>query len=352
MCSVHPCAGRGLRLVQIAAKAPVVRLCLRSTLEGKASLGACKFGIGARSLGFAQALSASSFSATSRRPSSSFSAFAADILSIRLRLLFFAADLSCTTSVCCIRKRSIIPSSHRLSAANSKVRAPDAIRSTKAAACHQTPSNSASHKKNILSKTTYVFQLLRNRAHHVLGSGGRCDLAAGAKLGQRILRIPLRHGDQPSRHQRRDNSQLPSLRPYTIVSSKKLTNKSPPYMGVEHRDAAHKKVIHGNIHGDFDPTHLRLSGTPRGRRPLLRHGHDRKRLARAGGGGLRAQRRLAGSWGSRLRDPPSHLDLAPRVPDPRERPSLLRRILAILFHHCRYNSSNILSVRKNLHLTS
>jgi hypothetical protein len=38
--SVHPCAGRGLRFVQIVAKAPVVRLRLRSMLEGKASLGA------------------------------------------------------------------------------------------------------------------------------------------------------------------------------------------------------------------------------------------------------------------------------------------------------------------------
>jgi hypothetical protein len=47
--SVHPCAGRGLCLVQIATKVPVVRLC--STLEGKTSLGARKFDIDTRSLG-------------------------------------------------------------------------------------------------------------------------------------------------------------------------------------------------------------------------------------------------------------------------------------------------------------
>jgi hypothetical protein len=47
--SVDLCAGRGLRLVQIAVQAPVV--CLRSTLESEDSLGACKLGIGARSLG-------------------------------------------------------------------------------------------------------------------------------------------------------------------------------------------------------------------------------------------------------------------------------------------------------------
>jgi hypothetical protein len=109
----------------------------------------------------------------------------------------------------------------------------------KSAAWHQTPSNTTSHKKNKLPKATYMLQLLRNRARHVLGSGGRSDLAAGAKLGPRILCRPLRHGDRPSRHWRRDNSQQPSLRSYTIVLSKKLTNKSLPCMGIEHRDAAH-----------------------------------------------------------------------------------------------------------------
>ena len=89
-------------------------------------------------------------------------ASAADNFSIRLRLLFSAADLSRMTSVCCARRRSILPSSRRLSAANSEVRAPDAIRSAKAAAWHQTPSNLMSYKKNTLLKTTYMLQLLRN----------------------------------------------------------------------------------------------------------------------------------------------------------------------------------------------
>jgi hypothetical protein len=55
---------------------------------------------------------------------SSFLAYAADSFSIRLWLLFSVADLSRTTSVCYVRRRSILPSSCRLSAANYEVRAP------------------------------------------------------------------------------------------------------------------------------------------------------------------------------------------------------------------------------------
>jgi hypothetical protein len=133
---------------------------------------------------------------------------------------------------------------------------------------------------------------------------------------------------------------------------KKLTNKSPPCMGVEYRDAAQKIVIHGNIHGGLGPAYLYLSSTRRRRRPSLLHGHDRERLAGVGGGGLRAQRRLAGARGGRIRDPLSHLDLAARVPNPSKCSTLPRRVLAILFHHCRHNNSNILPVRKNPHLMS
>jgi hypothetical protein len=50
-CLVDLCAGTGLRLVQIAAQAPVARLRLRSTLESEVSLGTRKLGIGARILG-------------------------------------------------------------------------------------------------------------------------------------------------------------------------------------------------------------------------------------------------------------------------------------------------------------
>jgi hypothetical protein len=92
----------------------------------------------------AWALSAFSFSAASRQPMSSFLASTADSFSSKLRLLFSLFDLSRTASVCCVRRRSILPSSHRLSTANSEVSAPNAICSVKAAACHQRLSNSKS----------------------------------------------------------------------------------------------------------------------------------------------------------------------------------------------------------------
>jgi hypothetical protein len=52
-------------------------------------------------------------------------AFTAVSFSASLRLLFSSANLSHTSSVCCVRRRSILPSSRCLSAANSDVRAPD-----------------------------------------------------------------------------------------------------------------------------------------------------------------------------------------------------------------------------------
>ena len=63
--------------------------------------------------------------------------------------MFSAADLSLTASVCCVWRCSILPSSHRLSAENSMVSAPDAMRSAKATACH----------KDCQSKTTKMIQL-------------------------------------------------------------------------------------------------------------------------------------------------------------------------------------------------
>jgi hypothetical protein len=41
-----------------------------------------------------------------------------------------------------------------------------------------------------------------------------------------------------------------------------------------------------------------------------------------------------------------------RIPDPNDHAALLRSVLTILLHHCRYNSSNISSVRKNLQVMS
>jgi hypothetical protein len=70
------------------------------------------------------------------------------------------------------------------------------------------------------------------------------------------------------------------------------------------------------------------------------------------GGWLRSRQWFATARGGRLRASPRLLCLAERVPDPSDRPALLSRILTILLHHYRYNSSNIPSIRKNLQLTS
>jgi hypothetical protein len=90
-----------------------------------------------------------SLSSASRWLRSSFSASAAVSFSSRLQLLFSIADLSLTASVCCVRRRSILPSSHRLLTKNSEVSAPEAMHSAKAAACH----------KDCQSKTTKMIQL-------------------------------------------------------------------------------------------------------------------------------------------------------------------------------------------------
>jgi hypothetical protein len=47
-----------------------------------------------------------------------------------------------------------------------------------------------------------MLQLLRNQAHHVFGGGGRSNLAAGTKLGPRVLRRPLRLGHRRDRRGR------------------------------------------------------------------------------------------------------------------------------------------------------
>jgi hypothetical protein len=119
---------------------------------------------------------------------------------------------------------------------------------------------------------------------------------------------------------------------------KKLTSRCQPRMGVEHSDPTHKVVVHGELHGDFGARNRCLSSMRWRGRPTLTCGH----------GG----RRHAGARGGRLRTGPRHLRLAPRVRQPGVRLALPRPILAIFLHHCRYNSTNISSVRENLHLTS
>jgi hypothetical protein len=49
---------------------------------------------------------------------------------------------------------------------------------------------------------------------------------------------------------------------------------------------------------------------------------------------------------------PAPFRLAHRIRDPDDRPTFLRSVLTVPLHHCRYNSSNIPSVRKNLQVTN
>jgi hypothetical protein len=91
----------------------------------------------------------SSITSASRRLGFSFSIFVVVRFSRKLRLLFSAVDLSLTASVCGVRRCSILPSSRCLSEENSKVNAPEAMRSAKAAACH----------KDCQSRTTKTTQL-------------------------------------------------------------------------------------------------------------------------------------------------------------------------------------------------
>jgi hypothetical protein len=132
MCSDVPCAGGGLCFVQIATQAPMGQFCISSMLESEVGLGTGEVDLGTGNLGLRA--SPDCILLFRRRPRSSFLASTADSFSIRLQLFFFAADLSCTASVCCVRRHSILPSSCRLSAANSKVRGADAMCSAKAAA--------------------------------------------------------------------------------------------------------------------------------------------------------------------------------------------------------------------------
>jgi hypothetical protein len=122
------------------------------------------------------------------------------------------------------------------------------------------------------------------------------------------------------------------------LRSKKLTNRSQSHVGVEHCDPAHKVIVHGKLHGDFGAHHHSLSSARWRGRPSLMCGQGRRRHAVVGGGRLHT--RLC------------HLRLTPRFHQPGERPTLPRHVLAILLHHCRYNSTNILSTRENLHLMS
>jgi hypothetical protein len=87
------------------------------------------------------ALFASLLSFASWRQRSAFSASMAATFSDSLRLLLSAADFSHTASACCARRLST-------SAANSAVKAPDAMWSVKSAAYHINPRHPHPHKNN------------------------------------------------------------------------------------------------------------------------------------------------------------------------------------------------------------
>jgi hypothetical protein len=87
----------------------VAQLRLSSTLESEAGLGTREFGLVTRSLGLRVGPVRILLLHRQPRPRSSFLASAADSFSIRLRLLFSATDLSRTVSVCCVRRRSVLP---------------------------------------------------------------------------------------------------------------------------------------------------------------------------------------------------------------------------------------------------
>jgi hypothetical protein len=127
VCSLDPSTGGGHRFVHITAQTPLPRLRVGGALEGEAGLNTGSLGLDA---GFFRVLP------FPRKPTAEvlFLSLRRDSFSSRLQLLFSAADLSRTASVCCVRRHSILPSSCRLSAENSEVSAPDAMCSAKAAA--------------------------------------------------------------------------------------------------------------------------------------------------------------------------------------------------------------------------
>jgi hypothetical protein len=168
-----------------------------------------------------------SFSSANQRPRSSFSFSAAESFSSRLWLLFYAADLSLTASVCCVRRRSILPSSRRLSVANSEASAPEAIRSTKAAACHQ------NIFKNRTMKMTQPQALITLTNFSCCATEAAMPVVATAEaisppvqnLAHGSSETPVsplrsgRHHHWAGRQRRWHNRQLSRLRPYTTVKS-------------------------------------------------------------------------------------------------------------------------------------
>jgi hypothetical protein len=137
-------------------------------------------------------------------------------------------------------------------------------------------------------------------------------------------------------------------------------NASPVRRPQKNNLLTNKIVLHANVRAEVGNTFPRRRQLPhlrslaRGRlgsasddclralRHLAGSGHDR----------FRSRRRLASAGGSSHHTPPRSLRLMPNIGEPDNRPTLLCSILTILVHHCRHNSSNILSVRENPQATS
>jgi hypothetical protein len=201
-------------------------------------------------------------------------------------------------------------------------------------------------------------QLLGDGARHIFSGGGRRNLAAHVEVGPRVLRSTLRTNRRRWRsghHRSRDNSQLSRIRPCTMIlfktrsPLKKLTNEVIPHADV--------RVKVGNTRRRHArrrrwPSLLRGLGRGQLARTRTSSPRTRRRLAGPGGGRLRSRWWFATARGTRLCASPRLLRIAEMVPDPSDCPTLPRRILTILLHHCRYNSSNIPSIRKNLQLMS
>jgi hypothetical protein len=258
-----------------------------------------------------------------------------------------------TASVCCVRWRSILPSSRRLSAKNSEVSAPEAMRSAKVVACH----------KDCQSRTTNTAQL-QALVTHTYFSCCATDAATPFAAAAEVISPPVQNLDHGS-------SEAPTspfvpvaaaIGPADTTTGTKAScpDSAPtPYSSQKHRirqkknsptgarpvwasnmATPHQVVVHGKLHGDsFSPRHRRLSSARWRGGPPLSGRRGRRRHTDVGGGGLYA-------W-------PRHLHLTPWDRQPNVSPTLLPlRILAILLHHCRYNSTNIPSIRENLHVTS
>jgi hypothetical protein len=88
----------------------------------------------------------------------------------------------------------------------------------------------------MLQLLRHLPQLLGHGARHVLSGSGRQYLAARTEGGPRVPRGTLRPNHRrwrSGRHRRQDNSQLPPIRPCTMIVVKdlvlkKLTNKIIP----------------------------------------------------------------------------------------------------------------------------